>query len=340
MKRFLVIGDVHAKLSDLDECSRLIDLVCEQAAEHKPDYVVFLGDQYHNHSIVRVEVMEFWKRAFSRLALVPGCGHIVALVGNHDKGPGSDAHAMLAHTGMDSLTVVDRPTMIGGFLFLPHMQNEDFVEACSRSEFRSASVAFCHQTFNLSKYDSGFYAEDGVDITLCPQSLFVCGHIHTAQRIGTSGTDGKWRHAVYLGSPRWMSLHDANQNKSIRLLELSPTDGVQGDDILVPTSPACTPILALTETPDSLQQMPASPASVVVELRGPSAWISDRLIYWQGKGAKVRVIREDQKQAAVRESSGISAALSQYVDSYEPKSHLVSVEALRSLAKERLCRNQ
>lgn len=330
MKRFLIVGDVHAKLSDLDECSRLVDFVCENAEKYKPDYTVFLGDQYHNHSIVRVEVMEFWKRAFARIP-----GRIIALVGNHDKGPGSNAHAMLAHTGVESLTVVDSPKVIDGFLFLPYMSNEDFVKACN--EHKSSAVAFCHQTFNLSEYDSGFFAEDGVDITLCPQELFICGHIHTAQRIGAVGTDGVWRHATYIGSPRWMSLHDANQDKSIRLLDLCPTDGVTGEDIHLYTRSVCTPIVALSETPDSLQKMPEGAASVVVELRGPSAWISDRIIYWQAHGAKVRTIREDQKQPAVRESSGIAVALNEYVERYEPKSHLVSAEALRSLAKERLC---
>lgn len=306
----------------------MLGMVRDTILRTKPDITVFLGDQHHNHSIVHVEVMAFWREHFKTLS-----GPVIALVGNHDKGPGSDAHAMSAYDGLVNATghklkIVSSPTMIDGVLFLPYMERAAFVEACNA---HPVPVAVAHQSFDGSKYESGFFAEDGVNLDDChSQRLFVSGHIHSHQAI--QGTRSK---VLYPGSPRWCNLNDANVHKHLVLADIDIHNGrvFSWDELSV--AECCTPIAFLTETPDSIVSVDVSKVNATIELKGPAQWISSRIPYWKGK-AKIRTVPTDTHRIVVRESSGIGTAISDFIDNYTPKSHLVDVHELRKTAKERL----
>jgi len=185
--RALLVGDVHATPEELEDCQRLIDHVVAVARLRRVGAVVFMGDLYNTHNVMRVEVLAFWRRAFKTLN---DAGlDVYVLVGNHDyAGEGLQIHALMAHE--EQVTVVDRPMVLGhaGVLMLPYFSDRQaFVEAChveiqlDGRRVEGGSV-LCHQTFEGSKYENGFYAPDGVEPNLLPQKYVISGHIHTPRR--------------------------------------------------------------------------------------------------------------------------------------------------------------
>lgn len=322
--KLLLVGDIHAKLTDLEECQRLIDYIHQVSLKTHPDSIVFLGDLYHNFAVVRVEVMDFWRKAFDKLNKD---NRVIALVGNHDQSGDGKSHAMVAHE--DQICVVDRPMplVLKGFLFVPYIADPaEFVRVCNdpmgTGVCKPDDVLVCHQTFQGSQYDNGFYASDGIDLNLIPQKRVVSGHIHTQQRIGRC-----W----YPGSPRWMGISDANVSKAVWLID----EDVASEPIPQDTYEICRPIRAIVETPESIYTEPLqNHVSYVVDLRGSPAWIEERLSFWKDK-ARVRTFPVETATAIVKESEGVSVAFGKYADSYQPK-HGTDKEVLKKLAKERI----
>jgi hypothetical protein len=339
----LYVGDPHVTATELEDARGLLAAIKACAAREQPENVVFLGDQYHNHSILHVEVVDFWIKGFRELS---DLGYdIVALVGNHDlPGNGSlDKHAMQIHkdiVGNDAyihVEVVDEPLDMGGILYLPYYASgEDFLAACRAHP--QAKTVVCHQGFTGATYDNGFkvkgtdfYTEGGIDPNLVPQEAIISGHIHAPQEF-----DKVW----YVGAPRWRTLSDANTDRHLWVVEHA-----QDGSILSKKSFSmegyCRPIFAVVETPETEQQDPKTffaandSADLRVDLRGPSAWVETRKIFWAEVGAKVRTFKTDTALVKVKESEGISTAFSGFFEKFQPRFG-TSKDILRKLVEERL----
>jgi metallophosphoesterase superfamily enzyme len=79
--KWLLIGDVHAKVEDLEDVGRLMSYIEEICLGNKVDRIVFLGDQHHHHGVMHVKVVKFWTDAIQRLSKL---AEVVLMVGNHD----------------------------------------------------------------------------------------------------------------------------------------------------------------------------------------------------------------------------------------------------------------
>ena len=112
MKR-LIVGDPHAKVSNLDEMQRLIDFVILTAKEQKVDRIEILGDLFHTHAVLRLEVIDFWSR---NLLSLPSICETIVLVGNHDMigDYNSQLSALDVFTKMDyeDLHIIDRKSVV------------------------------------------------------------------------------------------------------------------------------------------------------------------------------------------------------------------------------------
>lgn len=325
MFKNLVIGDPHIRPQDLHEGLRLSEFVYKTVREQQPDAVTLTGDLYHYHEIVHVEVMHFW-REFMRT--IP-CRKFV-LLGNHDAPhdmpPG--IHALSSLASIPGVTVIDRPTshLLGNSTigFVPFMRsNEEFVAACQSPLWKTV---YCHQEFDGCKYDNGFYSKVGVNLDALPhQDLFISGHIHTGQEFGKV-----W----YVGAPRWMTASDANQDRCIWMITHD------GDRVVsrVPfrTDPACQRMVRLEDTPESPVDLSTlDPAwKVLVDVRGPAAWVEERKPLWRGK-ARTRTFITGEKRVQVRESEGLAVAFQKYVDAYEPR-HGTPKDRLAKMVQERI----
>ncbi len=322
MSRYLFVGDPHAEPHDLPDARALADFIW-RCAKRTGATVLIAGDLYHTHAIIHAEVQYFWWGFLEELR------HdkikSVLIKGNHDA-PGT--HGSLATpllTHYDQAVVVSPgPLVQDNILFCPYTDGKTLV--LWSEKFPECGTLVCHQTFDGSRYENGFFAGDGVDPNLIKQKRIISGHIHTPQEFGKV-----W----YPGAPRWRTLSDANIDRAIWLLEFddnghlvkrTPFD--TGDD--------CRRIHHFVDTPATPVVVTPNPKDEYrVDLHGPQAWIDERLPYYQG-WAKVRATRTDGRtEVVVKESEGVGVALEKYVDAYQPR-YGTAKETLTAMVKDRV----
>lgn len=306
MARWLLVGDPHAVADELDDCRALMKGVIETVRAEKPDYVLFMGDQHHNHAIMHVEVMAFWRDAFKVLGQMDA--HVLALVGNHDM-PGdgfSKSHAMMAYEGIPGVHIVDTPGRYGGCHLVPYRhRNEDFVNDVLMVPQK---IVLCHQTFDGGKYENGFYAQGGVELKGLEDRFFISGHIHTPQAFAN---------VVYIGAPRWRSLSDVGIERALVLVDLvedQPPKFLK----LIDTGAFCQKIVHLVDRQEApLTDKLQTGWKYIVDIHGDEVFIKTRKPFWAG--ARIRTFKTRAETKAVSESMGIGKAIQTFMDSYRPK---------------------
>lgn len=317
MAKVLYVGDPHAKPDCLDEMAKLVEFIWTVAEANVVDYIVFLGDQFHTHSIIHLSVLNFWRHAFERLSKGP---KVLALVGNHDISGkiGDYANAMMLYNP-NHVKVINLPIKIQGILFVPYQHSrDDFVEICRSGE---TDTVVCHQTFDGSKYENGFPAKDGVDPNLIPQKWVISGHIHTPQTIGKI-----W----YPGAPRWQTISDANVQRAIWVV-----DHDTGDMKPFGTEKACRPIYALVDRPEEPVVLPDVEASIVVDVYGSSEHVKTRSAELEKLGVRVRPFPTLLKAPKVKESDGLPLSFTKFIFDYVPK-HGTDKNKILELARKRI----
>lgn len=334
--KVLTIGDPHVTVEELADSNRLIDCIMDAIADCQPDAVVFLGDLFHTHANVRLEVMEFWHKAFTRIHLAPEKPDIYAMVGNHDRSNdlSVEGTAIRAQSGV---TVIDSPKEIyAGVWLAPWYPNHDsFTKALDTATSSwipsSKGVLFCHQTIDGSKYENGFWAPDGISPDLIPFDTVISGHIHTPQNFGKV-----W----YPGAPRWRSASDANVPRAIWCVEIE--EGKVISRKAYDTSKYCRVLIHITDVEGSvdvvfppLYDTDPPYVSVKVDIHGSPEYIANARLYWDPKGVRIATFPVVAKAPVVRESEGISVALHKFVDSWTPR-HGTPPEALKRLVQDRI----
>ncbi len=324
--RLLTIGDPHGEIAALPELERLIDYACDIGQKESIDTYVLMGDLFHNHAIIHLPVMEFWLKAFKKLS---SRGKILALVGNHDKPGNINATAnSLMIFPPNLVQVIDKDFYLNGVLWVGYQSNsDDFVELCNKHP--EAKYVYCHQTFDGSRYENGFYAHDGINADLVPQKI-ISGHIHSPQEFGKV-----W----YIGAPRWRIVTDANIERNIWVIEHENSTGELLSKKAYPTSGVCTPIYNVIDSPETPFEAPqewlTTKPSVTVDVHGPIDYVTKRIPHFEILGYRVRPFPIKKYKSEVRESEGISNAFAKFAGSYRPKLGTVSNDLLK-LAQERI----
>lgn len=298
--KIIRVGDPHAKVSNLEEMKALILFVIETAIKHNISRIELLGDLFHTHAVLRLEVVQFWTWAFEALDEV--CETVV-LVGNHDLSgdyhSNNSALSVFSLMGWKGLTIVEEPKLIGAIGYVPYIHNVDeFIRVATGLYNIGARVLVCHQTFTGSKFESGIYAPDGIDASLLPAfTHIISGHIHSEQIFGN---------VIYPGTARWDSVTDANRRKGIWLYEHNSADGRIESSTFISTEKVCSPIQSFEWREDGTDGIPTWPenARVAVELIGTSAWVSKRKAELKGKCSIKTKITD--KQVAVTRTAGNS----------------------------------
>jgi DNA repair exonuclease SbcCD nuclease subunit len=319
--KVLYVGDVHARPDCLDETQKLIDLIESTAIDEKVDYIVFLGDQFHTHSVIHLSVLGFWKRAFAQLANYQY--HVYALVGNHDmSGRIGDENNALMLFDRDHVTVVERPTkLVKDVVLMPYYaDHQKFVDDAAR--FPDASTLVCHQTFDGSKYENGFYAQDGIDPNLLVQRRVISGHIHTPQSFGKV-----W----YPGSPRWQSIADANTERGIYVVDHATNSAPK----MYSTKGVCRPIYTMVDREDAPAKLPEAGADVIVDVYGSREYVRARAAELEKLGARVRQFQQVAKTLKVKESDGLPVSFQKFIKDHKSKMG-TSSQRLMELAQARI----
>ncbi len=329
MRRVLVVGDPHATADELDDCAKLVEYVIATAIECKADEVLFLGDLYHTHALMHVEVMSFWRRSFIEIVSETDA-EVVVLVGNHDM-PGnesSSAHALLAHADQEYVTVISSPFAVGGVAYVPYQSDgEKLVEHAKRL---GGKTLVCHATFDGSMFENGFYAKDGVDSNLLPQEAVLSGHIHAPQSFGKV-----W----YPGAPRWRTLSDANTKRAIWAVDFDD-DGRILEKTPFSMGGVCREIAHVVDTPESAEALSGFFDPTVdfrVDIKGPAAFVEERKRGWAQAAprARVRTFVTDTRVVKVRESEGIPKAFQRFLAGFQSKNG-TDPNTLQAMAAARL----
>lgn len=273
--KILRIGDPHIKPSNVEEAEKLMHFIMDVIRTERPNRVEIMGDLFHTHSIVRLEVLEFWYGWLDVLTVDPDID-IYVLVGNHDKGSTDEmafsAISVFNHKRREkNLKICELPRVDGIYAYVSYYHNpETFIDIANNCAKQGAKVLVCHQTFDGSQYETGFYAPDGIDPSKLCFDLIISGHIHSTQTLKNIATG---QTIIYPGTPKWDNASDANEEKGIWMFEHDDTTGAVLSQRLISTAGAVTKIVHLTWKEGQPMEAIPSGAKVSIELVGSSVWV-------------------------------------------------------------------
>lgn len=309
--KILRVGDPHVQVSNLKDSEKLIDFVIKTALERKIPVIEFLGDLFHTHAVLRIEVIDFWKKAF--LKIEDAGIECRVLVGNHDQ-PGSKekeqqmnaldvfSEDVTGDYGNMNRLIAKMPSVVGKIAYVPYMSDpEMFLKSAKWCYERGATeLLVAHQTFTGAQYENGFFSEEGIDPELVPQTQIISGHIHMTQQIGK---------CFYPGTPKWDTMSDANHEKGIWIFTHSE-NGAYIDKEFISTKDIVTPILSFeVKEGEELPELNENARNYVI-LEGKSAWITKAKKKLKDL-ANIKVKPTDRIRRVNRENS---ATLEKYLD--------------------------
>jgi predicted MPP superfamily phosphohydrolase len=82
--KILLVGDPHLQMSTFQQSIDLLKWIESVAEEHKPDVVCNLGDTFHNHAVLRVELLKEFQDHVLRVTQNLNTEYWYVL-GNHDQ---------------------------------------------------------------------------------------------------------------------------------------------------------------------------------------------------------------------------------------------------------------
>lgn len=275
--KILRVGDPHIRPSNLVEAENLMAFILKLVKSAKIDRLEILGDLFHTHAVLRLEVVDFWNRWLESFSDIV---ETVVLVGNHDQTgdhhKGTHALEVFKRINSERLKIIDRPTVLGQFIYAPYIHSEgDFVAAVHGIDGHETKTLVCHAEFSGSQYDNGFYAPHGFNPDNVKVAHIISGHIHKEQVIAGGRVD-------YPGTPKWDTASDANERKGVWLYEHDVNGKVLSRD-LISTDKVVTPIVSFTWVEGQDEPVIPEGAKVAVELVGSSDWITKKKAILKGK---------------------------------------------------------
>jgi DNA repair exonuclease SbcCD nuclease subunit len=289
--RILRIGDMHVKPNNLEESEKLMHFINDKILEIQPDRVEILGDLYHTHAVIRLEVLEFWDGWLDVLTSHENI-EIVVLIGNHDMTGEYSADYSALHVfrhlarNRKNLKIVQNPRTEGIYGYISYTHDRDtFYDICRGLASEGAKVLVCHQSFSTSKFESGTYDPEGFDTDPIPFDIIISGHIHAHQECTANG-----KQVIHPGTPKWDSASDANQNKGIWLYHHDDLTGKITKTEFWSTSRIVTPIFELEwKEGDDMPQVPST-GKITIELIGSVKWVSEQKKVLKGQyGIKTKI---------------------------------------------------
>lgn len=183
--KFLVIGDPHFRVDNVQETEVFIQKITELAKLKSPDVIVILGDVLHTHERIHTIPLNL---AYTFVDEMRKITLTYVMVGNHDMISCSQFlttnHWMNALKEWKNVVVVDNVKDIDDrFFFCPYVENGRFIEALNTSnkDWKKADLIFAHQEFFGCKM-GGIISESG-DKWDETYPHVISGHIHSKQTL-------------------------------------------------------------------------------------------------------------------------------------------------------------
>jgi DNA repair exonuclease SbcCD nuclease subunit len=195
MDSFLVIGDPHIKVNNIEEIDIFLLKLKMLLDKKEYKYIIILGDVLDSHEKLHTVPLN---KAYEMVKMCREYAKTFILVGNHDMVNNqvflTPDHWMNGMKEWNNVvivdTVIDFKTELHTYTFCPYVPNGRFEEAlCKRSElqsdtlaypqFKKSKIIFCHQEFKGCKMGA-ITSIDGDNWSVdYPQ--IVSGHIHSNQ---------------------------------------------------------------------------------------------------------------------------------------------------------------
>ena len=323
----LRVGDIHCKPNNLKESEALMQYILSNALGYKVNRLEILGDLWDTHSIVRLEVTEFWNKWFKTLSQKSEFKTVI-LVGNHDlTGSYSSSYSAL-HPFLSlenkNFKIVHEPYLDGLYGYLPYIHdNEKFIEEANSLSSKGATILVSHPNFEGAVYDNGSALSGGVpDNRLDPRFLhLIGGHIHTELELGRI-----W----YTGNPRWLNKSCANKSKGIWLCNHDDLTGAILSKEFISTESVCTPIVSLVwKEGEDRPEIPKD-SNTNVELIGSSDWVTKQKNELRGLVSISSKITDIKKSKERKSGKSLHEFLSQYYKA-EPEKRIKLLKYLGDL---------
>ncbi len=222
-KRFICIGDPHFKPSNKDETELMTKAIISAIKEHKPDYIVIMGDTLDDFKRMSQYA---YKPAIDFIYDLSELAPTYVLIGNHDLPDHtemmSEYHPFVAIRNQPNIIIVNKPLVLsfddfnGSFLFTPYCEPDRVLELFNHAlkgeenkHIRLCDI-FTHIEIKKCTYN-GKESKHGASWPHYASHL-TSGHIHNYQTLGDN--------VLYVGTPIQHDFADL-ERKSISLLEYS-----------------------------------------------------------------------------------------------------------------------
>lgn len=211
MTKYTIVGDPHAKPSNLDKIDRLFDLV-----EDIGNPVIWLGDLLDTKEVIRGNCLNLYHERLSNSDL----DHTI-LVGNHDWfNLDCKDHSLKTLSLLANVEVIDRPVYNDEFTLLPYCHDPEMLRNWLSKARKNTVIG--HLDICGFDFGNGLISSEGLKIE--DLKLFqrvISGHYHKYQQI---------KNVTYIGTPFSHSFGESDQDKVIAVydvdddtLELLPT---------------------------------------------------------------------------------------------------------------------
>lgn len=306
------VGDMHVKKDNLEESKKFIIHVgvqIEKALATGEDVrLIFLGDQFNDFGIVRVEVLSFWIWAYAYLSKFLTPDKIITIVGNHDRNSEGDVTGIEAFGRMTKIVdhaphFIDETHVAMSFI----RDNKEFTDNVMAYYEAGARTIYCHAEFQGAQFEGGFYAPHGIDPNVFPKDLkFVSGHIHKRQALGFN--------IFYVGTPRHLTKADIGEIKGIHIYNTKT--GVR--EFLPTPEDVCISykLIEIKEGDTTTYKFDDS-GKTYISLIGSKEWCLKTSKKLEGNVKVSSVYTDTPADIQLKESDGISTTFNKFWESSE-----------------------
>ena len=207
----LLFSDLHLSPTTFKTCMKILRHVHSEASRLNTS-IGFLGDFFdrvYNEGTLPVDILNELMRFFSEEWRVP----MIMIPGNHDYFDASETEHGLSpfqYASPNYIRILDEPTMIDNQLWVPWRRDNNVLKRII-AEYSNCQVIFGHFDIIGFKLNAARVSTEGLQPSIFPDGIPVyTGHYHTPQVHGN---------IRYLGSPYQLSLSEAEDRKSLLVLD-------------------------------------------------------------------------------------------------------------------------
>jgi DNA repair exonuclease SbcCD nuclease subunit len=266
--KVICLGDPHAKITRFDLFLKYLKWVEQLVVTEQPDFVVNLGDTFHDHAMLRAEIKSEFRDHVDYVISKTKLRRYFYVLGNHDfyRKDDSKYHALKDWAGTDDgLVVVDSPSSYSSpnptdITFVPYLPDH------TKFPKDTKRIVFAHQTFVGADYGNQ-RPEIGVVSEDVSSEVIISGHIHKPQTFGK---------VIYVGSAYSQNLDDLDQIKHVLIFD-TETYEKRFVTVPLPSWLKCSYVLSEIFTVDNMHEMFVERLIPghhwVLEITGPKAEI-------------------------------------------------------------------